>query len=65
VAIFEGEFGDAEVAEAFGNHAMVLFLCGARERHIARKFALLRFAVLTRVHHGGAPRPSLGVRFHF
>ena len=35
VAIFEGEFGDAgfvEVAEAFRDHAVVLFLCGARER---------------------------------
>ena len=35
VASFEREFGDAgfvEVAEVFGDHAVVLFLCRARER---------------------------------
>jgi len=34
-AVFEGELGDAgfvEVTEAFGDHAVVLFLCGAGER---------------------------------
>ena len=37
VAIFEGELGDAgfvEIAEAFGDHAVVLFLGRARERQI-------------------------------
>jgi hypothetical protein len=40
VAIFEREFGDAglvEVAAAFGDHAVVLFLCGAREWQIEAK----------------------------
>ena len=35
VAVFESEFGDSgfiEIAEAFGNHAIVLFLCRAGER---------------------------------
>ena len=35
VAIFEGELGDAgfiEVAEAFGDYVVVLFLCGAADR---------------------------------
>ncbi len=35
VAIFEGEFGDAgfiELAQAFGDHPVVLFLGRARER---------------------------------
>jgi hypothetical protein len=34
-AVFEGELRDAgfvEIAEAFGDHAVVLFLRGARER---------------------------------
>ena len=42
VAVFEGELGDAgfvEVAEAFGDHAVVLFLCGARERQIEAEIA--------------------------
>ena len=37
VAIFEGELGDAgfvEIAEGFGHHPVVLFLCGAREWQI-------------------------------
>ena len=41
-AIFEGEFGDAgfvELAEAFDDHAVVLFLCGARERQIEAEVA--------------------------
>ena len=35
VPVFEGELGDAgfvEIAEAFGDHAIVLLLGGARER---------------------------------
>ena len=42
VAIFEGEFGDAglvEFAEAFGDHAVVLFLCRLRERQIETEIA--------------------------
>ena len=40
--IFEGEFGDAgfvEVAEAFGDHAVVLVFGCARERQIETEFA--------------------------
>jgi hypothetical protein len=42
VAIFEGELGDAgfvEVAETFGDHAVVLFLGGAGERQIEAEVA--------------------------
>ncbi len=42
VAVFERELGDAglvEVAEVFGYHAVVLFLCGARERQIDAEIA--------------------------
>jgi len=42
VAIFEGELGDAgfvEIAEAFGGHAVVLFLRRSRERQIETKGA--------------------------
>ena len=45
VAVFEREFGDAgfvELAEAFGDHAGVLFLCGARERQIETEIARIR-----------------------
>ena len=45
MAILEGEFGDAgfvEIAEVFGDHAVVLFLRGQREwqveTEIAREF---------------------------
>ena len=34
MAVFEGELGNAgfvEVADAFGDHAVVLFFCGAGE----------------------------------
>jgi len=52
VAIFKRELGDAgfvEFAEAFGNHSIVLFLCGAGERQIEARHvdaswtALMRF----------------------
>ena len=42
VSIFEGELGDAgfvEIAEAFDYHAVVLFLCGSRERRIETELA--------------------------
>ena len=42
VAIFERELGDAgfvEFAEAFGDHAVVLFLCGAGEWQIEAESA--------------------------
>jgi hypothetical protein len=42
VAIFERELGDAgfvEVAEVFGDHAVVLFLRGAREWQIEAEVA--------------------------
>ena len=42
VVIFERELGDAgfvELAEAFGDHAIVLFLGGARERQIEAEVA--------------------------
>ena len=42
VAVFERELGDAgfvEFAEVFGDHAVVLFLCGARERYIEAEIA--------------------------
>ena len=42
VAVFEGEFGDAglvELAEAFRDHAVVLFLRGLRERQVEAKAA--------------------------
>ncbi len=58
VAIFERELGDAgfvEVAEAFGDHAVVLFLVRA-DAHLA---------ALTAIHHGRAPQSSLSVRFRF
>ena len=41
-AIFERKLGDAgfvELAEAFGDHAVVLFLRGARERQIETEIA--------------------------
>jgi hypothetical protein len=42
VTIFEGELGDAgfvEFAEAFGDHAVVLFLRRARERQVEAEIA--------------------------
>ena len=42
VAIFERELGDAgfvEIAEAFGGHAVVLFLRGLRERQVEAEIA--------------------------
>ena len=42
MAVFERELGDAgfvEVAETFGDHAVVLFLGGARERQIETEIA--------------------------
>ena len=58
VVIFECELGDAgfvEIAEAFGDHAVVLFL-GRAHAHLA---------ALTAIHHGRAPQSSLSVRFRF
>ena len=42
MAIFERELGDAgfvELTETFGDHAVVLFLCRARERQIETEIA--------------------------
>ena len=42
MAVFERELGDAgfvEVAEVFGDHAVVLCLCGAREWQIEAEIA--------------------------
>jgi hypothetical protein len=49
VAIFERELGDAgfvEVAVAFGDHAIVLFLGRACERQIEIVFARARVGVI-------------------
>jgi hypothetical protein len=42
VAIFEGAFGDAgfvEITETFGDHPVVLFFRGARERQVETEIA--------------------------
>ena len=42
VAVFECELGDSglvEVAESIGNHAVVLVLCGARQRQVETQIA--------------------------
>ena len=42
VAVFERELGDAgfvEIPEAFGDHVVVLFLGGARERQVEAEAA--------------------------
>jgi len=66
VVVFERELGDAgfvEFAEVFGDHAVVLFLCGARERQIEAQICARARARTVRFRVGSNPLPML--RFCF